>query len=206
MKNCIKEIKPININDLNRCKLNIYIELLLKWQKKINLISGSTVKQIWERHIYDSLQLLPYLPEELINKKIVDCGSGAGFPGLMLSVFGRKDILLCEKSHKKASFLKEASRIMDIKVEIMETKVENLEKKIASAVIARAFAPLNKIIETCSPLLAPNAPMILLKGKNVDSEINLTKRKWKISFKKYPSSTSSDGYILTINKIKKLYD
>lgn len=204
MIKCIKTKKSFKFNDLDKHRLNLYIELLTKWQQKINLVGSSTIQQIWNRHIYDSMQLLSHLPKEVRNKKIVDCGSGAGFPGLVLSVLGRKDILLCEKNHKKVSFLYEVSRAMDIKVEIIGTKVENLEKGIANAVVARAFAPVSKIIEICHPLLAPNAPMILLKGKNVGNELEIAEKKWKINFKKYRSITSKDSYILKIQKIQEI--
>ena len=88
-------------------KLELYHDLLISWQKKYNLVGPSTLKDIWERHFIDSAQLFSILPLEHKEKPIYDIGSGAGFPGMVLAIMGRKDIVLCESSSKKCIFLEE---------------------------------------------------------------------------------------------------
>ena len=88
-------------------KLHLYHDLLISWQKKYNLVGPSTLKYVWERHFIDSAQLFSLLPEQQKDKLIYDIGSGAGFPGMVLAIMGRKDIVLCESSSKKCLFLEE---------------------------------------------------------------------------------------------------
>ena len=88
-------------------KLELYQDLLISWQKKYNLVGPSTLKDVWERHFIDSAQLFSLLPDQRKDKFIYDIGSGAGFPGMVLAIMGRRDIVLCESSSKKCTFLEE---------------------------------------------------------------------------------------------------
>ena len=126
-------------------RLKIYVELLLKWQRAINLIGPGTIADVWGRHVLDCGQLMPHIPKD--KAPIVDIGSGAGLPGLILAIMGVPDIKLVEADSRKCSFLREAARVTKTPVEIVESRVEHLEDLAAGVIAARALAPLTKLTE-----------------------------------------------------------
>src|ERR1700722_13861594 len=125
-------------------RLTIYQNLLKEWQQKVNLVSSSTLPHMWERHFQDSLQLLPYLPRE--NASLIDLGSGAGFPGLVLAL-SRPETLkvtLIESDLKKCLFLEIVSRETKISVTIIRERIEALRETLKGDIItARGLAPLS---------------------------------------------------------------
>ena len=107
---------PITFSMEIKERLNIYCVLLKEWQKKINLVSSATLENMWERHFQDSAQLYSLLPKEEKNSVVYDLGSGAGFPGMVLAIMGRNDMVLCESNNKKCSFLEEVKKQTHTKV------------------------------------------------------------------------------------------
>lgn len=185
-------------------KFKIYHDLLLKWQKHVNLIGPGTIDDIWARHFSDSLQISKFIPGPA---NILDFGSGAGFPGLALALH-RPDlnIELVESDQKKAEFLKTVAHAVKIEnVLIHNDRVENIVKKINKIdfITARAFAPISKILELSAAAIKqfPDLKMILLKGENVDVEIAETKDKWQYSFEKTQSIIDQTGNVIFISKI-----
>ena len=134
------ETNNINFSKSTLISLNIYVDLLIKWQDKINLVSKNSLNDLWERHIHDSAQLYSLLPAVSENSYIYDLGSGAGFPGMVLAIMGRKEIVLCEPNSKKCVFLKEVAESTGTNVSIVNIKAQKLPKKSALAIISRAFA------------------------------------------------------------------
>jgi 16S rRNA (guanine527-N7)-methyltransferase len=128
-------------------KLRIYEKTLIKWQGSINLISKSTINDIWVRHFLDSAQLYPFISK--IKGNIFDFGSGAGFPGLILAIMGHKNITLVESDQKKCTFLREVARLSETDVSILHSRIENLEFRRVDLIMSRALAPLSKLIELC---------------------------------------------------------
>ena len=187
-------------------KLFLFHETLIKWQKSINLISKNTIKNAWERHFLDSAQLYKFVRD--IEGNIIDFGSGAGFPGMVLAIMGKKNMHLVESDHKKCVFLKEIAMLTETDITIHNCRIEDLNFINVDLVICRALASLNKLIHYVeifinkSLLERKKIPkMLILKGKSYNSEIVELSKNKKISFKEYPSITNRDGRILYINKV-----
>ena len=156
-------------------KLVIFYKTLIKWQKSINLISKSSIENIWVRHILDSAQLYRYT--EKIDGNILDFGSGAGFPGLILAMMGHKNIHLVESDQKKCTFLREVAMLSETEVTIHNNRIENLKFFDVELITARALAQLNKLInyaeafskKSVSNKILPK--MLFLIGKYYKKEI-----------------------------------
>ena len=106
-------------------KFKIFHNTLIKWQESINLISKTSVENIWERHFLDSAQLYTFIKG--VKGNVIDFGSGAGFPGLILAIMGHQKIHLVESDQKKCTFLREVAMLTDVNVQIHNTRIENLE-------------------------------------------------------------------------------
>ncbi len=157
-------ITPVSRETADR--LDRFVGHFLKWQKAVQLVSASTLPNLWTRHIADSLQLMPDIGDA---KEIVDVGSGGGFPGLVLSIAAPdKKFHLIESDTRKASFLREAARVTEAAAEVYAERVESVAKRIATGihtVTARAFAPLPKLLELAEPFFAAGARGVFLKSK-----------------------------------------
>ena len=196
---------PLGFNAEEYGSLRVYEGLLKLWQKKFNLISANTINDIWERHIIDSAQLLRLLPKEKSNTKIYDVGTGAGFPGLVLAILGRKDLVLCEANNKKCSFLQEVKDILRLNVNIDNIRAESLPKKSANAVLARAVAPLEHLISISLPLIKNGGVAIFPKGKNWNKELKSAQKYFYMEYELVKSITSEVSYIFVIKKIEKKF-
>ena len=156
-------------------KFIIFHKTLIKWQNSINLISKSTIEHVWERHFLDSAQLYKITKE--IRGNIIDFGSGAGFPGLILAMMGHKKIHLVESDQKKCTFLREVSMLSETHVTIHNSRIENLEYFDVDLITARALAPLNRLIDYVEAFVNKSSTnqmlpkMLFLKGKLHRQEI-----------------------------------
>lgn len=191
--------KITNVSRETFSLLEDFINLLLKWNKSINLVSKShsTPNDIWERHILDSIQLKTYIPKD--TKVITDFGSGGGFPGMILALMGDWDVHLVESDQRKCAFLLEASRVLSRKVMIHNDRIEDISPWESDVLTARALAPLDKLLELTSKFHATSQLCLFLKGQNVVEEINNTSTSWDLNYEIYPSLTSEDGRILRIS-------
>jgi 16S rRNA (guanine527-N7)-methyltransferase len=179
-------------------KLRIYVEVLLKWNKKINLISKNTIPDVWMRHIVDSAQIIKFLENR--NQSIADIGSGAGLPGVILNILGIENITLVESDERKTSFLREVSRLLGLNLTIINERVENLLIE-SDIIISRGLSSLNNMLDKTSNIQYYR--ILLPKGKNVELEITNAKKYWEFDCKKHQSITSIDSYILDITNVRK---
>jgi len=189
-------------------RLERYADLLIRWTKAVNLVSRDSLHDLWRRHMFDSAQLLPLLPQvaEERRRVILDLGSGAGFPGMVLSVLGAGDVHLVESDQRKVLFLREVAREVGSDAHIHGVRVDQLPRFSVDAVTARAFAPLNKLLDEASAFLDPaeatngHAPArgLFLKGKRVDEELTAALKAWQMEVKKFPSRSDPSGTILLI--------
>ncbi len=196
----------MNVSRETMERLKIFQRLLEEWQPKVNLVSSSTLPHLWERHFNDSLQLFSCLPEEKIS--LVDLGSGAGFPGLVLAIVGEKklNVTLVESDLKKCLFLENVSRETKTKVIILRERIESLGEKIKGDVItARGLAPLSLLLDYAVPLMKNNAICLFLKGKGAEKEIQEAKKKWEFDLEIFPSLTDSKASILKIKHPKRIH-
>jgi 16S rRNA (guanine527-N7)-methyltransferase len=193
--------KITNVSRETFCLLENFVNLLLKWNKSINLVSKahSTPGDVWKRHILDSIQLASYIPQEA--KVITDFGSGGGFPGIILALMGNWEVHLIESDQRKCAFLIEASRVLSRKIYIHNDRIERLEAWESDVLTARALAPLDKLLELTNKFYKTNQLCLFLKGQNMVEEIDKASISWNIDYKVYPSMTSEDGKILQISNV-----
>lgn len=187
-------------------RLKIYQHLLETWQKKVNLVSASTLPFAWERHFKDSLQLLPYLPQKKVS--LIDLGSGAGFPGLVLAIARPEtlDVTLVEADLKKCLFLENVSRETFSPVTILRSRIESLESTLKADVItARGLAPLTLLLGYAISLMKEEAACLFLKGKEFEKEIQEAQKKWEFDLEIFPSLADSRGRILKIKYLKRIH-
>ena len=155
-------------------RLEVYITLLKKWNKTINLVSSRSLNDPWRRHILDSAQLALYIPDK--KACIVDLGSGGGLPGLVLALMlPGADVHLVESDKRKSAFLREASRVLDCKISIHVERIESVINTIQHIDIftARALAPLPKLLEYIEPALNEKKVCIFHKTEGIDKELDL---------------------------------
>jgi 16S rRNA (guanine527-N7)-methyltransferase len=186
-----------NLN-VSRERLIEYQSLLLKWNKSINMISKNSEDDIWERHILDSLQLIKYIK---LDARIIDIGSGAGLPGIVLSIGGVKDVTLVESDSRKAVFLRQASKLSLNKISIIEERLDSSFKGNYDILTCRGFGSINNILQLTSNLKLGR--MLLLKGKNCDKEVTEANKHWLFNVLLHDSITG-DGKIVEISNIKRL--
>jgi 16S rRNA (guanine527-N7)-methyltransferase len=186
----------------SREKIEIYVKLLLTWQQRINLIGPTTVASVWDRHVRDSLQLLPLLPPG--TQTLAELGSGAGIPGLILAMVAGLDAHLYESNGKKAAFLREAARQTGTRASVHNRRLETLAGDPAlpkaDCVVARALAPLPLLLDYAEPFLAKGAIGLFHKGQDVDAELTQATKYWRIEALKHASQSDSRGVILEIRE------
>ena len=187
--------------------LKKYENILIKANKNLNLIGKSTIENIWSRHFLDSVQVIDFIDKN--DKTLLDMGSGAGFPGLVLSIVlkDRKiplKVKLLEKSKKKMNFLKKIINELHLNVEIINKNIFEYPKKLTEGVfVARAFKPLKIIL----PLMHNKAKnwkkIFIFLGKTGKSELLQASKSWDIEYKQRVSITSDDSTVIEINRLIK---
>ena len=187
-------------------RLSAYVDLLLQWQAKVNLIGPRTVDQIWHRHIADSLQLLTLLPDRCT--RILDLGSGAGLPGIPLALALGPErhvtVHLVESNAKKAAFLRQAVRVTQASACIHNVRIESLDSAAlrngVDVVTSRALAPLSKLLDYSRKPLENSAVALFLKGQDVERELTDAAKYWKVSAERIASLTEPKACILKIKE------
>jgi 16S rRNA (guanine527-N7)-methyltransferase len=202
-------------------RLDRFTELLLAWQSRINLISGSTVSSLWTRHVADSLQLLELVKPPVATAHAgegrrggvwLDLGSGAGFPGIVIAcavaeIPGAR-VHLVESNLKKVSFLREVVRETKVPALVHAARIEAMASALAETVdyvTARAVAPLPELLEMIAPFVEKGAKALLPKGQDLGKELTAATKSWNIEADSVPSKTSKAGRILIIHALSKRY-
>jgi 16S rRNA (guanine527-N7)-methyltransferase len=187
-------------------RLDAYVDLLLQWQAKTNLVASSTLPNLWTRHISDSLQLLALAPDAKIW---VDLGSGGGFPGVVLAcaMAGTPGAMvhLVERNARKAAFLREALRITGaagtVHLADIGDSVDSLVSPV-DCVTARAVAPLHQLAGFAEPLVGKGAKALFLKGQDVEAELTEATKYWKLTPRLHASLTGQ-GWIVELDRIER---
>lgn len=194
-----RNIPYFDVSRETLAKLERYAELVVIENKTHNLISKTTEEQIWERHILDSAQIYPFVQRA---KRVVDMGSGAGFPGIVMSILGIKDISLIESRGKKANFLQKVASDLSLDCKIVCGRVEEYNLLPQTVVISRAFAPLVRTLSYLQSGINNVEKMVLLKGENYQNEIDDLKKFWTFETKFHISKTNKAGKVIEISGIK----
>lgn len=181
-------------------KLESYHALLLEWQTRINLIA--TPEQAWERHFLDSAQLFHLFRSR--NDLCLDMGSGAGFPGLVLSIMGMPNIHIIDSDRKKILFMKEVARITGAAAIFHHGRVESTPLPPMDAITSRALADVSMLLSYATPHLKKDAYCLFPKGKNWSIEIEQARNYWSFDAETIPSQTNPESAILRIKNIQSL--
>ena len=176
-------------------KLLEYKKILLKENETMNLIGKSTVVDIDVRHFLDCIQIVKYLPDH--EKSLMDIGTGAGLPGIILSILGFKNLHLVEKSPKKSLFLENCKSQLGLNYEVHNKSIIEISNLNIDYITARAFASIEKIISMTKNIINKKTKFILLKGRSYLSELEKINPQ-KFSWETYPSVTSNESKIIII--------
>jgi 16S rRNA (guanine527-N7)-methyltransferase len=189
-----------NLTENQKQNIEDFLAMLLEENERFNFIGKSTIGNIWERHILDSAQLLPLITDK--NKKFADFGTGAGFPGMILSILGLKEIHLVEKSFRKADFLRRAKSLSQNRVFVHQANLEDLKDIKFDCITSRALAPLPKLLRYSKSFLTDSGYCLFLKGKNLKNEIEASERDFKFDYELHPSLTSNESNIIKIFNLR----
>ncbi len=195
-------IKKYNLNRKQIGLIDNYILKLTNSNQIHNLVGPSTIKIAWDRHINDSLQLSEFILKK--NASIVDLGTGAGLPGVILHIFGYSNILLIDSKMKKINFIKEFAYEQNLVIKTICTRVEKIKNQKFDFIICRAFAPLIKLLDYSRFFTKKNTSLLFLKGRSVKNEIEDAKKYFNLEHEIYPSKSEGGGFVLKVNKFKKL--
>tara|TARA_B100000925_G_scaffold137785_1_gene103183 strand:- start:550 stop:1143 length:594 start_codon:yes stop_codon:yes gene_type:complete len=176
-------------------KLLEYKKLLLDANEHMNLIGKSTIIEFDQRHLLDCMQIHRYMPDK--HKLTIDLGTGAGLPGVLLSIIGYKNLHLIEKSPKKSAFLESCKLRLGLDCTIHNQPLAEISLSNARYIVARAFAPISKILSLTKQMVTDQTQYVLLKGKSYLDELNLVSNK-SFSWEDFPSITSDESRIIIL--------
>ncbi|MEK9922074.1 MAG: 16S rRNA (guanine(527)-N(7))-methyltransferase RsmG [Rhodospirillales bacterium] len=195
-------LENFGVTDLSIERLVRYVSVLDRWRQRINLIGPANLNDIWTRHVLDSAQVFPLLGESPGSSALVDFGSGAGFPGLVLSCISGLPITLVDSDQRKAVFLREAARHAGVDVRVIPERFDKALKNEAFGkfqfVTGRAVAPLARLLPFIYGSLEPAGFALMHKGARVEKELTEAMKSWTMKYEMIPSITSDDGIILKI--------
>ena len=184
-------------------RLKRYAELLADWNTRHNLVSERSMADVWKRHFWDSAQIADLVPAEA--KTLVDLGSGAGFPGLVLGTLRPElRITLIEATRKKYDFLKVVAGELDLKADIRNERIEEVAPEPFDVVTARACAPLPQLLSYAQRFWARGSRALLHKGQNLASELTEAHKSWRIQVEQHSSRSDPSGIILEIRELQRV--
>jgi len=187
-------------------RLDVYAETLCAWQPRINLVSNNSLDDLWRRHFLDSIQLARWVAPDT---RVLDMGSGAGFPGLALSIVTDTAVVLAESDARKCAFLREVRRLTDANAVIAEGRIEDLRADETAGVpfdivVARALAPLSDLLGHAAGLMKSDGFCLFLKGARVDRELTDASDVWNMQVEQHQSLSEPDGAVLQIRNLSRV--
>ena len=186
-------------------RLKKYGDLLTKWNPHINLVSGSTIKSLWSRHIEDSAQIFTLVPD--VEGSWVDLGSGGGFPGLVIAILAQESnsnlqVTLVESDARKATFLRTVIRECKLSVRVVTDRIESLPSLQADVISARALAELSELLRFADLHLRPTGTALFQKGARWQKELAAVDKSWSFQLDRFTSVTEPEAVILRMRGIK----
>jgi 16S rRNA (guanine527-N7)-methyltransferase len=183
-------------------RLEDYVRLLAAWNQRINLVGRNTIGTVWQRHILDSAQLMAHLPPG--TRRVIDLGTGAGLPGLILAILGVPEVHLVESDRRKAVFLAEAIRVTRASARLHVGRAEALPRLSADALTARACAHLTDLLALAEPFIGTRTVCLFHKGKNVGAELTEAALGWDMLAETLPSVADPSGCILKLKGVARV--
>jgi len=187
---------------LNR--LETFVALLHRWNARINLVSAASLADVWRRHVLDSGQLMRHVP--IGSRTLVDLGSGAGFPGLILAILGVPDVHLIESDRRKGVFLREAARLTDTKITLHAARIETVPVFGANIITARALAPLPRLLEWAARFTGASTVCLFLEGQERADELTAARQEWIMQTQTLVSISDPKGHILRVEGLHRAPD
>ena len=181
-------------------KVDFYLSSVIKHNKHTNLVGKSTIENIWDRHVLDCLQLTKYIIKKKL--KILDLGTGAGLPGVLLSIVGYQRVIMVDSVKKKTDFVMKIIKELSLTAKIQNKRIENPPISQHDIIVSRALAPLVKLLAYARMYSNKNTTLLFLKGRSAISEIDIAAKAYFFEFEKIKSLSSDDGCILKINDIR----
>lgn len=186
--------------------LTQYDDLLVKWNAKINLVSKTSIDALWDRHIWDSAQIVP-LSGDALNW--VDLGSGGGFPALVVAIMAKRTlterrVTMVESDQRKAAFLRTVIRQLSLNAEVLVSRVELADPLRADVLSARALADLDQLLIFAQRHLAKDGRCVFLKGETWQNEVEIARKTWSFDLRAHRSKTSPSAAILEIKDIQRV--
>lgn len=195
-------INLFNLKQNEILMIDFYLEKLKKKNEEINLVGSSTLINPWSRHVCDSLQLVKFIKNK--NCRLLDIGTGAGLPGILLSIVGYKNVIMVDSTKKKTDFIKNCLNELNVFAKVISARIEDLKTSPVDFIVSRALSPLDKLINYSLLFSKSNTTLVFLKGRNVNKEILDANKKFKFNHNVYKSMSSEDGRVIKIkNFIKK---
>lgn len=185
--------KEFNVSCETLDKLEIYKNLIVKWQNALNIVSRGTLGAFWSRHILDSLQII----DKIQGKTVLDVGSGGGFPGMVLAICGEFQVTCLDSDSKKMLFLEEVARLTDTKIRILTARVENISERF-DTICARGFSSLQKLIFF---VLKHANCGVFLKGEKLDQELSEAQKYYNFKYEISDSKTDITGKIIVVRDV-----
>ena len=193
-------VSEFDLNKTQIDKVDFYLSSIIQHNKHTNLVGKSTIKNIWDRHVLDCLQLTKHIPNKKL--KILDLGTGAGLPGVLFSIVGYQRVLMVDSVKKKTDFVRKIIKELSLTAKIQNKRIETPPTSQHDIVVSRALAPLVKLLTYARLYSNKNTTSLFLKGKNAISEIDIASKKFFFEFEKIKSLSSDDGCILKIKNIR----
>ena len=201
---CIRD-RGSNVSRETLADYQAWHRLLLKWNRKINLVSPSALGDFWRRHAMDSWQIWPHIPKTA--SKLIDLGSGAGFPGLAMAIGcksrGQGSVTLVESAGKKTTFLKTVIRELNLPANAISERAENIEPESYDVITARAFAPLPRLLAYAQPFWGEGTIGLFLKGEAAEQELTESSKEWRYNVESIPSRSDVTGCLLKITELRR---
>ena len=188
------------LNKIQVDKIDFYLSSIIKHNKHTNLVGKSTIENIWDRHVLDCLQLTKHITNKKL--KILDLGTGAGLPGVLLSIAGYQRVLMVDSVKKKTDFVRQIIKELSLTAKIQNKRIEKPPTSQHDIIVSRALAPLVKLLTYARMYSNKNTTLLFLKGRNVISEIDKATKVYLFEFEKIKSLSSDEGCVLKINNIK----
>lgn len=183
-------------------RLIAYVGLLERWNQRINLVGRNTMADVWRRHILDSAQLHALLPPR--TRVLVDLGSGAGLPGLVLAIMGVAEVHLLESDQRKAAFLREASRLTTTPVTIHADRIEKIASFKTDIITARALASLDELIDISERFVSDRTLCLFLKGAAIEAELAAAAAHWSFAVERYRSLADPAGCVVKLEHLQRV--
>jgi 16S rRNA (guanine527-N7)-methyltransferase len=189
------------ISKINEGLFQEYIDRLQDYNSHTNIVGKSTLVNPWSSHVLDCIQILPFIKNKKLS--ILDMGTGAGLPGIVLYISGCNNVTLIDSNGKKINFLKLIKKKMNLNINIILGRLEKLNNLKFDVITSRALASLDKLLSYSQKFMKKSTVLIFLKGKTVNEELKEAQKKWTFYFQKHKSISDSRGNLMIIKSLKK---